>query len=52
MAVLEYLGANPEGATVSQVSAALDVEISIVSRLLGTLEADEYVRKPPGSDAR
>ena len=47
MAVAEYLAGRPDGATVSEVSDALNIEISIVSRLLATLEAEDYVGRAP-----
>ena len=47
MAVTEYLAGRPNGATVTELSDALDIEISIVSRLLATLEAGDYVLRAP-----
>ena len=47
MAVAEYLAGRPDGATVSEISDALNIEISIVSRLLATLEAEDYVGRAP-----
>lgn len=47
MAIAEYLAGRPAGATVSELGEALHIEISIVSRLLATLEAGDYVRRAP-----
>lgn len=47
MAVAEYLAGRPDGATVSELSDALRIEISIVSRLLATLEAGDYLHRAP-----
>lgn len=45
MAILDHLASRPEGTTVSQLSSALEIEISIVSRALSTFESDGYVRR-------
>lgn len=47
MAVAEYLAGRTAGATVSELSGALNIEISIVSRLLATLVAEDYVHRAP-----
>jgi len=52
MAVLEHLAALRDGASVSEISGTLGIEISVVSRLLATLEADSYVRRLPQAGDR
>ncbi len=45
IAVLEYLAGCPAGAAVSEISRALGIEISVVSRLLTTLEESRCLRR-------
>lgn len=52
MAVIEHLAGLLRGGTVSELSQSLDIEISVVSRLLSTLEADGYVHRSPVSPDR
>lgn len=52
MAVLEFLAGVRAGASVSEISGTLGIEISVVSRLLATLEADAYVRRLPEAGDR
>jgi DNA-binding IclR family transcriptional regulator len=50
MAILELLGTQPQGLTVSEVVARLGIEKSIVSRILTTLESEGYVARDPITD--
>lgn len=43
MAILEELSEQPNGMTVSELVMRLQVEKSVVSRVLATLESDDYV---------
>ncbi|MET0137404.1 MAG: IclR family transcriptional regulator [Sphingobium sp.] len=52
MAVIERLAGLAEGGTVSELSQSLQIEISVVSRLLSSLEADGYVRRSSVSPDR
>jgi IclR family acetate operon transcriptional repressor len=52
MAVLEFLASAQAGASVSEISTTLGIEISVVSRLLATLEIDSYVRRLPQAGDR
>ncbi len=47
VAVLEHLAGCAAGAPVSEISRALNIEISVVSRLLATLEDARCVRRSP-----
>lgn len=50
MALLELLADRPEGIGVVDAAATLEVEVSVISRLLATLEAEGYVRRHPAND--
>ncbi len=52
MAVVEWLADRPDGASISDISKDLEIEISIVSRLIATLELDGYVRRLPQAQER
>lgn len=45
MAIVEWLADRPDGAAITQMSDALEIELSIVSRLVATLEQDGFVRR-------
>ena len=50
MAVLNLLGSKPQGITASEIVAALEVEKSVISRILATLENEGYVTRDPITD--
>ncbi len=52
MAVIEHLAGLTRGGTVSELSRSLEIEISVVSRLLSTFEGDGYVHRSPASPDR
>ena len=52
MAVVEWLADRADGATISDISKGLEIEISIVSRLVATLELDAFVRRMPQAPER
>jgi DNA-binding IclR family transcriptional regulator len=51
MAILECLSEAPKGATISELVTRLDVEKSIVSRIVATLEGDGYVVRTGQGDS-
>lgn len=50
MAVLELLGSAPHGLGASEIVTRLEIEKSVVSRILATLEKDGYVTRDPATD--
>jgi DNA-binding IclR family transcriptional regulator len=51
MAILEELSAQPNGVTVSELVMGLQIEKSVVSRVLATLESDGYVIRDAVTDS-
>lgn len=51
MAILEELSEQPNGATVSELVMQLQIEKSVVSRVLSTLESDGYVIRDGVTDS-
>lgn len=50
MAVLELLGSSPHGLGASEIVTRLEIEKSVVSRILATLEKDGYVTRDAATD--
>lgn len=50
MRVLEALGAEPAGLSSGDVQRLTQIEKSVLSRIVSTLEAEKYVRRDPKND--